>query len=317
MVLIVVIAMLLNNEYLNLVEIARNKRLSISLEQYNEIRKLYKDVANELKIRASKAKNKSLSQGWLKDYKKVINIKLKEMDKILQPQIENSIEKSAEASNEVQLSFFDMLNAEYRLGMKQTFRAMFSSIPSGVVSELVSGNFYKDGAGLSHRIWFNHNKVNGDIDYIIQKGIAEKKSAFDLANDVAKYVNPDFKSDWAWKKVYPGTAKTVDYCAQRLARTSISHSYTLSMLRGCEINPFIAKIRWHSVFAIGRTCQLCKDRDGREYLIKDCPMDHPNGMCYQEPIIDDSLEAIGTRLNRWAKGGSDSELDNWYEKYAN
>lgn len=311
------ITMRLNNEYLNLVEIARNKQLSISLEQYNQIRKLYKDIADELKMRANKAKNRSLSQGWLKDYKKVINLKLKEMDKILQTQIKSSIEKSAEASNAIQLDFFNLLNLKYGLNMEQTFRTMFSTIPEDVLSELVSGSFYKDGLGLSHRIWFTHNKVNGNIDYLIQKGIAEKKSAYDLALDVAKYVNPEFKADWAWNKVYPKSNKKIDYCAQRLARTSISHSYTLSMLRGCEINPFITKVRWHSVFAEGRTCELCEARDGRVFFLKDCPVDHPNGMCYQEPIIDERLEDIGTRLNRWVKGGYDSELDNWYEKYAN
>lgn len=119
----------------------------------------------------------------------------------------------------------------------------------------------------------------------------------------------------AVEKVYPNSAKTIDYSAQRLARTSISHAYTLSMLRSCKKNPFIKKVRWHSVFAPGRTCPLCKERDGREYSLKDCPMDHPNGMCYQEPILNDSLEDIGTRLNKWVNGSNDSELDDWYNKY--
>lgn len=169
--------------------------------------------------------------------------------------------------------------------------------------------------GLSKRIWWSGNKVNGDIDKIIQKGITEKKSAYELAQDLQSYVNPEAKKDWKWKKVYPGTSKTIDYCAQRFARTSISHAYTLAMLRSCERNPFITKIRWHSVFAPGRTCSLCKDRDGREYLLKDCPLDHPNGLCYQEPLLDDSLENIGSRLRNWVDGNSDTMLDNWYKEY--
>lgn len=169
--------------------------------------------------------------------------------------------------------------------------------------------------GLSKRIWWSGNKVNGDIDKIIQKGITEKKSAYELAQDLQSYVNPEAKKDWKWKKVYPGTSKTIDYCAQRFARTSISHAYTLAMLRSCERNPFITKIRWHSVFAPGRTCSLCKDRDGREYLLKDCPLDHPNGLCYQEPLVDDSLENIGSRLRNWVDGNSDSLLNDWYNEY--
>ena len=199
--------------------------------------------------------------------------------------------------------------------MSKSFTNMFSKVPNDAVEELIKGNIYKDGRGLSKRIWWTGNKVNGDIDKIIQKGIVEKKSAIELAQDLQTYVNPDMQKEWNWKNVYPGTSKTVDYNAQRLARTSISHAYTLALLRSCERNPFITKVRWHSVFAPGRTCALCRDRDGQEYLLADCPLDHPNGLCYQEPLLDYDLAEIGSRLGDWVSGSNDSMLDKWFNKY--
>lgn len=303
------------NEYEKLIYNSRKKQSQLNLEQYKQIRDLYKDVAKSLQVKANKAKKGSLTERWAKDYKKAMRAQVKQMNAVIEDIISENIKKSAENATAIQLDFFDEINMRYSLGMSTSFKNMFSNVPNDVLKELVSGNFYKDGKGLSKRIWFSENKVNGDIDRIIQKGIAEKKSAYELAQDLQEYVDPDFKKDWSWKKVYLRTAKTIDYNAQRLARTSISHAYTLSMLRSCERNPFITKVRWHSVFAPGRTCPLCEERDGREYLLKECPMDHPNGMCYQEPVLNDSLEDIGTRLNKWANGSNDSELDDWYNKY--
>lgn len=303
------------NEYEKLVDDARKKQSKLNLEQYKQIRDLYKDVAKSLQVKANKAKKGSLTERWAKDYKKAVKAQIKQMNEVIEAVVSKNIKNSAENATEIQLDFFDQINMRYGLELSTTFKNMFSNVPNDVLQELVSGSFYKDGRGLSKRIWFSGNKVNGDIDYIIQKGIAEKKSAYELAQDLQEYVNPEAKKDWQWKKVYPGTAKAIDYNAQRLARTSISHAYTLAMLRSCERNPFITKIRWHSVFAPGRTCPLCKERDGKEYSLKNCPMDHPNGLCYQEPILNDSLEDIGSRLNKWVKGNSDSVLDDWYEKY--
>ena len=303
------------NEYQRLIKEARENRDKLTKNQFKQIRDLYKEATKDLKIKANKARKGSLTERWLKDYSKAVRSKVKEMNKMLKSIIEENMKSSAEYATAIQLNFFDQINMRYGLGMSKSFTSMFSQVPSDVVDELVKGNIYKDGRGLSKRIWWTGNKVNGDIDKIIQKGIVEKKSAIELAQDLQTYVNPDAQKDWNWKKVYPGTSKTVDYNAQRLARTSISHAYTLSLLKSCERNPFITKVRWHSVFAPGRTCSLCKDRDGREYLLKDCPMDHPNGMCYQEPLVDDSLENIGSRLRNWVDGSSDSVLDNWYREH--
>lgn len=302
------------NEYQKLVEDSRQKKINLVKSNYIRIKNLYKDVAGELKKKAGNTSRGSLTQGWLNDYRKTILNNMKQLNKQLQNDITDSMNTSAELANNVQLNFFDKINMQYGLGMDKTFSSMFSSVPNETVKELISGNFYKDGAGLSHRIWFTGNRVNGNIDYIIQKGILEKKSAYELAKDLETYVDPDAQKDWDWKKVYPNASGSVDYCAQRLARTSISHAYELTTLRSCKKNPFTTKVRWNSADS-PRTCELCASRDGKIYSLDDCPMDHPNGLCTQEPILDDSIENIGSRLRDWVNGGNDSVLDNWYDKY--
>lgn len=305
----------MDNEYLELVQKSRENQQQLIEEQYKEIRKLYKDVAKDLKVKASKAKKNSLTERWIKDYRKAIKASIRDINKALLKQLLVSILESANVATGINLNFFNIIDKKYNLNMSKSFTNMFSQVPNDAVKELMTGEFYKDGKGLSKRIWWNEKKINGDIDYIIQKGILEKKSAYELAQDLQAYVNPEAKKDWEWKKVYPKTAKMIDYNTQRLARTSISHAYTLAMLKSCERNPFIEKVQWHSVFATGRTCPLCKERDGEIYTLKECPMDHPNGMCYQTPIVEDSLENIGTRLNKWIYGGNDAELDEWYNKH--
>lgn len=222
------------------------------------------------------------------------------------------MQQGAEIANNINKDLFEEISQRYKLGLSEKFQTLFNKVPNETLAELINGNFYKDGKGLNRRIWFGNQKVNGDIDYIIQKGIAQGKSSYDLAKDLETYVNPDARKDWQWSKVYPKSGKTIDFCAQRLARTAVSHAYTLSLLRSCEFNPYITTIRWHSVFAPGRTCPTCKERDRIGiYKLKDCPMDHPNGLCWQEPILDRSLNGMGSELNRWIKGEKNPTLDNW------
>lgn len=302
------------NEYLDLVEEARKKQIKLTEEQYKYIRDLYVTAANNLKKNTARAPKGSLSERWLKDYRQAISQEIDELNKLLEGKITDNLLISANNAVGVQLNFFELLDNKYSLGISNSFRNMFSNVANDTIKELISGEFYKDGKGLSRRIWFNGKSVNGDIDYIVQQGIAQKKSAYELAKDVEMYVNPAARKTWDWKNVYPNTAKTIDYNAQRLARTAINHAHTLATLRSCEKNPFIQKVRWHSAFVPKRTCPLCIERDGKEYLLKDCPMDHPNGMCYQEPILDDSMEDIGKRLGAWVNGQEDNLLDSWYNQ---
>lgn len=319
--------MQINKEYLQLVNEARNKQIKLTKQNYKDLKDIFKQASKDLSIKSSTAKNKSLTKRFLQDYVKQLRKITKSISSELEKSIEDSIKESANNATSIQLDFFNLIDEKYRLGLKESFTKMFSKVPIEAMSEIINGNFYKDGRGLSKRIWFTENKVNGDIDYIIEQGIAQKKSVYDLSQDLETYVNSDAKKDWDWKNVYPNVGnKQVDYNAQRLARTSINHAYFLSNIRSCEANPFINIMHWelslqHSIRMRGRTdiCDTYANNDdgyGRgNFLIKNLPVPHPNCLCTQYAVVEDSLEAIGTRLNKWVKGKPDKLLDEWVQEY--
>ncbi|MCB2300385.1 hypothetical protein [Clostridium tagluense] len=306
----------INDEYLKLVAVAQSKRMKITKESKRQIINLYKDVAKDLNRRAMNASKGSLNERWLKSYLKQLKSDIKELNKSLKPSIENSMLKSAESANSIQLDFFNVLGIKYNLNTKESFSGMFSNIPKEELAELISGGFYKDGKGLSQRLWANNGKANADFDYIIEKGIAEKKSTYDLANDLATYVNPEVRKSWDFKKIYPGVGnKKIEYNSMRLAITSVSHAYQLSLQRSCKANPFVEGIQWNISISHRGTCSLCQGRDGKIYEADELPLDHPMGVCYFTPVVIKSMEDIGTELNSWVNGGDNSKLDNWYSEY--
>lgn len=188
----------------------------------------------------------------------------------------------------------------------------FSHISRDVVESIISGNVYQGNWSLSKSLWKHTQKAQKDINTIIAEGVAQNKSAYDIAKDLEKYVNPTAQKSWDWNKVYPGTAKKIDYNAQRLARTLVSHAYQQSFVRTTQPNPFVTKYQWDSSNS-GRSCDLCKSRDGQLYDKDSLPMDHPNGMCTYIAIIESSMTDIADRIADWALGEtSDPELDKYY-----
>lgn len=191
-------------------------------------------------------------------------------------------------------------------------KGAYSHVPRDIVEVLSSGKLYSKGWTLSKSIWGDSRKKLSDIDQVVATGVASNKSAYEIAKDLEKYVNPSAQKDWDWSKVYPGTAKTVDYNAQRLARTMVSHSYQQSLLATTKHNPFVKGYIWRSAHT-HRTCEICAERDGQVYTVDTLPLDHPNGMCTYLVDIPDSLDDIADRLGDWANGKSDKALDKWYK----
>ncbi|BCZ46948.1 hypothetical protein psyc5s11_30150 [Clostridium gelidum] len=304
------------NEYLKLVEEAQKKRLDLTHKQTYRIRKLYREIARELEKKIKQVSKNSLTERWLKDYQKQFKNDIKELNKILRLDIEESMLKSARYSASIQIDFFNLIDMKYGLNTKESFSNMFSKIPKEALKELINGDFYKDGKGLSKRLWFNEKKANAEFDYILQKGLTEKKSIYDLAKDLSNYVNPDVEKNWDFKRIYPSVGnKKIEYNSFRLAVTSISHAYQLGLQRSCKANPFVEGIQWHTSNSHRGPCALCQSREGEIYTPDTLPLDHPNGICYFTPVITKSMEDIGTELHEWLYGDNNSKLDNWYQEY--
>ena len=303
-----------SKDYLELCEEAQKKKLKLMKKQEKQIKEIYNDMYLNVSKKLSKVNPNTLSERYLEELKKVLEKEIRSSNNQVKKIIKKNIEKSSELANNVQLDFFMSINDKYNLNMGATFSSMFSKIPKEAMNEILFGKAYKDRKGLSERIWLDTKKFNKDIDYVIAEGIANKKSTYEIAKDLEKYVNPKASKDWEWSKVYPNTNKVVDYNAQRLARTSIQHAFQQAQKRSCKKNPYVEHIRWLS-FNSSRTCELCNSRNNQLYKTNDVPLDHPNGLCTTIPEISKSLDEIGEELRSWVDGEANTKLDKWFKKY--
>ena len=189
------------------------------------------------------------------------------------------------------------------------------NVPVDAVEAVQSGKLYAGNWTLSSRIWGMEKKVSKDIHTVIAEGIAANRSAYDIAKDLEKYVDPKAKKDWNWSKVYPGTNRKVDYSAQRLARTMVSHAYQFSFVESTKDNPFIAKYKWISSHD-KRVCPICKERDGKLFDKDKLPLDHPNGRCTFVSVFNKSATQISDEMAAWVKGkeGDFPKLDEYMKK---
>lgn len=304
-----------SKNYLKLCEEAQNKKLKLAKKQEKQIKGIYENMYLKVSKKLSKVNPNTLSERYLEELKNELEKEIRTIHRQVGKIINKNIEKSSELANNVQLDFFMSINSQYNLNMKDTFSSMFSKIPKDAMNEILFGKAYKDCKGLSERIWEYTKKFNKDINYIIAEGIANKKSTYEIAKDLERYVNPDAVKDWEWSKVYPRTNKKVDYNAQRLARTAVNHAFQQAQKRSCEKNPYVEGIRWISANSHGRTCELCRERDNQVFSVKDVPLDHPNGLCTTVPEIPMSLEEIGTELRAWVDGEKNIKLDKWFKDY--
>ena len=288
-------------------------RLTITKEQENEISKLYHQVylkykkqMNALPLQGEGTVSQSLKKTYLNKLTKQLKAAYQSLGEGLEKQIVKGMESTASA---VVQSNADWLS---KVGLK--IEGAYSHVPKYIVSLLSTGKLYGGGWTLSKAIWGESQKHADDINKIVAAGVAGNKSAYDIAKDLEKYVNPSARKEWDWSKVYPGTSKKVDYNAQRLARTMVSHAYQQSLLASTKYNPFVKGYRWRSAHS-DRTCELCNDRDGQLYSADDLPLDHPNGLCTFIAELSGNMSDVADRLGNWANGAEDPELDKWYSSF--
>jgi hypothetical protein len=297
-------------QYLELAEESQRKRIEITESQRRQIAKLYSDIAKEFGHELHKHDKTTLTYRWMKDYAKALKDRSKELYNELQGLVKKGILDTAEAVTQSEVAFWSSLDKS----VSERFKDVFSTIPQECADELMSGGIYKDFTGLSERLWNYKKQFDTDIGYIIQRGIIEQKSALELSRDLEMYLKPEARKPWEWKKVYPKSKEVVDYCAQRLSRTSITHAYQMAFVRSTEDNPFIVKYQWHSSNNAKRTCDLCRERDGKTFEKYNVPLDHPNGMCIITAVITKSYDEIADELTAWAKGANNPALDKWLGK---
>ena len=292
---------------------AEGKRIDITNEQAKQIRDMYKSIEKEFGERIRILSNKSnissiMREQYLKDFTKDLQDRITILNYQLEGTITNNALEMAKAVTE------DNDKMLREMGFGGVFTSDFH-IPQDAVNSIITGKLYEGKWTLSKAIWSDNQKKLNDINSIVAKGLAENKSTYELAKDLERYVNPNARKEWSWSKVYPGTSKKIDYNAQRLARTMISHAYQESFVLNTKDNPFIESYQW---LASGgdRMCDLCAERDGKIYSKDELPLDHPNGMCTFMIVREKSYEEIAKDLSNWVNGTGDSELNAQLDKYA-
>ena len=274
-------------------------------ERLQKIKELYQDAAKDIEKELTYYSKLDTATGALRtqqlnDLKNSLSKKLAEVNNEIAKGITDDVKKVSES---VQGNMNKWLE-------KVGFGYSFANIPDSVVKDILFGDVYNKKNYLSKRIWNITQKELDDINAIVAKGIAENKGIYDIAKDLEKYVNPSAKKDWDWSKVYPGTNKKVDYNAQRLARTLSQHAFQRSFEKAAEKNPFVEGYIWLSANAHGRTCEVCRNRDGKFFKKGELPLDHPNGLCTWELKMKSTTD-IGKSIEDWydAPEGTYPEID--------
>lgn len=287
---------------------AENIRANLTKAQEDEISMLYRKVyLSTRKQMLAIPKDGTTSQKIQKQYLDKLHKQLNEAYKSLGVGLEKEIKKNAEKAAQAVVD--GNSTAIDKVGL--SIEGAYSFVPKDVVNALVTGKVYGGDWSLSGAIWSDINKHQSDISKVIAEGVAANKSAYDIAKDLEKYVDPKAKKEWNWSKVYPGTSKKVDYNAQRLARTMVSHAYQQSLERVCKNNPFVDGFIWQSAHS-DRVCPICAERDGQFFKKGDLPLDHPNGMCTFIANIEGSMTDVANRIGDWVNGKADPDLDKWY-----
>lgn len=286
-------------------------RTNITKDQIKEISKLYEQWADDIAKLADKYKNKTTSSSVVQERQ------LRELEKQIRSagqNASNEVYKNVKKNIHIISSNVVKTNKKWlqSLGFKGIEKSLaFSYVPEEVVKKLITGQIYETGWSLSKAIWGDNEDTMKSIYRIVAGGRAENKSSYEIAKDLEEFVRPSAKKKWNLKDkdgryIYP---KQVDYNAQRLARTLTQHAYQQSFIETTKDNPLITSYKWISNGS--RVCEICKERDGRIYEKDKLPMDHPNGMCVMQPVVNKDAKK---EITDWIKGKENKGLDKFAKK---
>ncbi len=207
----------------------------------------------------------------------------------------------------------------------------------GTLLNAAGEHLYGDSLSLSQRIWRIDRDTRDGISMLIMNGIQNSTSAWDLAEQLEKYLgaNPDCPL-WTSTRLY-GKTKTeiatgdttgllrgkdcdgrgVSYNALRLARTEIQKAHALATDKILMSQPWVEKEKIHLSAAHPET-DICDDTvAGGEkgegiYDVGtiELPL-HPNCLCYKTAVLMEQGE-FSSKLRAWMTGSSPwNEMDDY------
>ena len=272
---------------------------ALSKKEAKEVADLYKDWAGQIGELADYYDKKPVPSAAIQyQYYQQLKNQVTEWSK----QVTSGVYDKAGKSMNIVADAVVADNAKWMSGLgfsDKAIDAAFSNIPQSTVNALLTGSVY-GGTGswsLSKAIWGDNQDTLKHVYQIVAQGVVMQMPTGDIARKLEQYVNPSKQFKWNGPEGYPPIyGKKVDYNAQRLVRTLTQHTYQQSVVATAKSNPLIEKIRWVSNGS--RVCPLCMERDGKVFPITKVPLDHPNGMCVLEPVVNwDKLDELADWVN--------------------
>lgn len=286
----------------------------LTAAQERAIKKLYKDSLRNIRDWAKFLEGKSNVSSILRTQY------LNNMEREIQQELHNigsQVEDIIEANmTMVSQAVVEDINSVLN-GLGLHIKGAYSFVPASVVQAITTGQVYDGNWSLSKAVWQHTRKSQQDIQDIIAKGVLENKSSYEIAKELEKYVDPRARKPWDWGKIYPGTNKVIDYNAQRLARTLVSHAYQQSFMRTTRENPFFEGYRWLTANN-HRVCEVCRSYAENQHAEglpegvfpkSELPLDHPNGQCTMTIYTTQTTDDIVDSLVNWVHGESNPQLD--------
>lgn len=281
-------------------EYANGMRDKITAKESQEIQQMYVELGKKIDALGKKYGKKDtasapLQQMYYTQLKKQVEAWSKELSNGVYSKVTQAIGSVSDAVVEDNAKWLESLGFN-----KGHVSAAFSNVNQSVVNSIVTGKIYGGKSGswsLSKSIWGDNEKNLKTIYRIVAEGMTMQMGVQEIAENLRDFVDPTKKLDWTGPDGIKIYGRKTDYNAQRLVRTLSQHAYQKSVSQVAWDNPFISKIKWVSNGS--RVCEICKKRNGKVYALSKLPLDHPNGMCVMEPVIDDD---ITDQLADWANG---------------
>ena len=289
---------------------ARKKFLKLNKEQEKELLRIYKELANQLSEEIATCRTSS-QDAYLRKLNEIVEVNINQLNSQLNAIVKANIETSSQIASTVENFYYKAITDN--IALSTMFNSMVLNTSRKTVLKLIQGGYYKDGTTLDKRIWNITRKNAKDIDTLIKVNVLRGANARTLAKQVDNYVNPLKRTEA--KTIVSGMSSKVSYQAQRLARTSITHSFAETTIENAKSNPFNKGIKWnlsasHSVRMHGKTDE-CDDYDSKVFKPNNIPLQHPNCMCYFTEENEDIDKAI-KKLKAWSEGETNPKLDTWY-----
>lgn len=287
---------------------------------------IYGKAAQELAASAARQKDGGLTERWQSDMAVSLSERMQQLRQELGTTIGVAAGEASQLPGNTAANWLARVlsNATGSKHGGDAFRSVLTRTSDEALAAVLQGRAYLDGKSLSSRIWSSTGRLEGGINEVISQGIAQKKSALQLARDLEAYVNPKALEPMEWNDVYPDIPFPlhVDYNAQRLARTSINHAYHIAMKEAAAANPFVEAIHWelspehyarqvkpHGADECDDYAEHNEGLGAGNWPVEAVPLPHAMCLCFQYAVVPESLEACTARLKGWLDGAADERLD--------